>query len=346
MRKSTINQLTINNVVCLDLLRLCSAQVARHVIKIIHRRWTLLLIVSLLIVNSSALALGQAGQDIAVLKAGVGARPLGMGSAFVAISDNADAPFWNPAGLAKIDFSEITTMQTRLSTDADHYYISYVRPFLNGALGISWIQIGIGDIEKTASPESDTYNEVVKLGVFSYYSNAYMVSYGTNLTDKLSFGLTAKYLTNDMYQIEEGQAYGFSLTPGLLYKPNYHFSLGLKIDEVLNHQKWGTGTVEQVPPKIRLGLAYKIHNPGLTISADVSQIAKIGYSPEFYFGSEYIMSLGKKKDNLAIRLGYAKNTLTGGVGFTDKHIEINYAYVAQQALSKNNVHRISLSGKW
>ena len=40
----------------------------------------------------AVVAQGQAGQDIATLKAGVGARPLGMGGAFTAIADNADAP--------------------------------------------------------------------------------------------------------------------------------------------------------------------------------------------------------------------------------------------------------------
>ena len=44
-----------------------------------------------------ALAQGQAGTDLAILNAGVGARALGMGSAFTAIADNADAPYWNPA---------------------------------------------------------------------------------------------------------------------------------------------------------------------------------------------------------------------------------------------------------
>src|SRR3989339_1554438 len=83
---------------------------------------------------STGLALEQAGQDIAVLKAGVGARPLGMGGAFTAIADDADSPSWNPGGLGFVDKAEITTSQTRLSTDADHYYVSYVNPTEWGTL--------------------------------------------------------------------------------------------------------------------------------------------------------------------------------------------------------------------
>ena len=204
---------------------------------------------------SAAGAQGQAGTDIAVLKAGVGARPLGMGGAFTAIADNADAPYWNPAGLGNLSSSEITTMQTKLSSDADHYYVSYVRPAFGGTFGISWIQVGLGNVTQT-STEVDTHNEVQNISIFSYFSNAYMLSYGKNINDKLSIGLTGKYLTSDMFGVAGGQAYGYSITPGILIKPREHLSIGLKVDELVNSQSWGTGTVEHAPPKIRLGLAY------------------------------------------------------------------------------------------
>jgi long-subunit fatty acid transport protein len=94
----------------------------------------ILFVIWILSFNCFAVDTGQAGLDIAVLKAGVGARALGMGSAFTAVADNADAPFWNPAGLSRIKDNEITAMQTKLSTDADHYYVSYVTPLFGGGL--------------------------------------------------------------------------------------------------------------------------------------------------------------------------------------------------------------------
>jgi len=299
---------------------------------------TLLLIVLLLIVNSAALAQGEAGQDIAVLKAGVGARPLGMGSAFTAVADNADAPYWNPAGLGSIDKNEITTMQTKLSTDADHYYISYVRPAFGGTLGVSWIQVGLGTISQT-SAEVDPNNEVINLGVFSYFSNAYILSYGREINERLSVGLAAKYLTSDMFQIEGGQAHGYSVTPGLLYKLSNNWRFGLKIDELINSQEWGTGTVEQVPPKIRLGLAYARPNPGL-FAVDISQVLRDGYAATASAGYEWA------KDGLSLRVGYDEGGLTAGAGFESGHTRIDYAYVTQRELSRENVHRVSLTGIW
>ena len=182
----------------------------------------LILLTAYCLLPTSVLAQGQAGTDIAVLKAGVGARPLGMGSAFTAIANNADAPYWNPAGLGFVSSNEITTAQTKLSTDADHYYLSYVRPALGGTLGVSWIQVGLGNIEITPSEEAvkRNNNEAQVLGIFSYFSNAYLLSYGKKLNDHISVGLTAKYLTSDMTSISGGQAWGWSVTPGILVKMN------------------------------------------------------------------------------------------------------------------------------
>jgi hypothetical protein len=311
---------------------------------IVMRNTILILIFAVCLTCPAYADVGQAGLEIDVLKAGVGARALGMGSAFTAIADNCDSVYWNPAGLSQINFHEITTMQTKLSTDADHYYISYVQPFLWGGIGVSWVQVSLGDIYETGV-STDEFNEVVPLGVFSYFSNAYMLAYGQELMSNLSIGITAKYLQADMpglISAEGGSAYGYSITPGILWKPSRQLSVGFKIDELVNSQKWGTGTEEHVPPKYRFGIAYswRIWGYSLLFSGDYSQIAKEGYVGEGVVGAEL------KTDGISLRLGLMDSAMTGGVGFTDKHISVDYAYVNQMSLSRENVHRISLTGRW
>lgn len=290
----------------------------------------------------------QAGTDIAVLKAGVGARPLGMGSAFTAVADNVDAPYWNPAGLGFIGQNEITTSQTKLSTDANHYYMSYIKPAWGGTLGISWIQVGLGSISQTSS-EVDVNNEVVDLGVFSYFSNAYLFSYGRALNDRVSVGLTAKYLTSNMTDIIGGQAFGYSITPGLLWKFKEGWTLGAKLDEMINAQQWGTSTIEHAPPKLRVGLAYRPPQPGSFV-IDISQVLRSSYAAEVSTGYEWSV------DGLAMRLGYTGGGLTAGAGFAAMSevvpgadpvlVKVDYAYCSQADLTRENVHRISLSGAW
>jgi len=233
-------------------------------------------------------------------------------------------------------------LQTRMSTDADHYYLSYVRPFLGGTLGVSWIQVGLGSIVQTSS-EVDVNNEVQNLGLFSYFSNAYLLAYGKKINDHISFGITGKYLTSDMVNITAGQAYGYSITPGFLVdlRQNKEVGLrvGLKIDELINQQSWGTGTVEQAPAKLRIGLAYQPSNRG-TLALDLSQTLREGYGTEVAVGYEW------QRDVLAIRLGYNDGGLTAGAGFDSGQVQVDYAYVTQQDLSRDNVHRVSLTGSW
>ena len=282
------------------------------------------------------------GIDIAILKAGVGARPLGMGGAFTAVADNADAPFWNPAGLGEIGQSQITAMQTRIGIDTDHYYISYVQPLLGGTIGLAWIQMGLGSIPLT-SGEVDANNEVQNLGITSYFSNAYLLAFGKELNDKISLGLTATYLTSDLFQYSKGTMNGYSITPGIMLRLSNNnlrqLTIGLKVEDLFNQQNWGTGTVEQAPAKIRLGLAYRSPNPGL-FAVDVSQTLKRGYAAEAAIGYEW------ERDGLSLRAGYGGNGISAGAGFVSGHTRLDYAYVTQQDVSKDNVHRVSLTGVW
>ncbi len=284
-----------------------------------------------------ALETAQGGIDIAVLKAGVGARPLAMAGAYTAVSDNSDAPYWNPAGLAEIKYSEISTMQTKLSSDADHFYLSYVQPLFGGTLGVSWIQIGTGSISQT-SKEVDGYNQVQILSIFSYFSNAYLFSYGKALTDRINLGITGKLLTSDFNTISGGQAYGYSISPGLQIKLNDQITLGAKLDEMLNEQKWGTGTQEKSPSKLRIGLSLK-NRFGL-FALDASQVLKSAYGTELASGYEY------KYGSLALRAGLNDAGMTAGVGFGIEQTQIDYAYVVQNNLTRSNAHRISLAGRW
>ena len=295
-------------------------------------------VVVLTLLVTTSFGLAQAGSDFSALSAMVGAGALSMGGAFTAIADNQDATSWNPAGLANVSSQEISTMQTRLSTDADQYYLSYATKLFNGTLGISWTQISLGDISQTTS--TDAFNEVITTSIFSYFSNAYLLAYGLPVNQNLSLGLTAKYLSSDMTQISGGQAYGYSLTPGILFHPMGFpgVSVGLKIDELLSEQKWGTGAVEKSPAKARLGVA--VSRDENTFALDVSQVLQSMYSPEYSLGYQW------KKHNIALRLGILGSAITAGAGFGSGNATLDYAYVQQEELSRDNVHRISLSGKW
>ena len=79
----------------------------------------------------------------------IGTRPLSMGGAFVAVSDDANTISWNPAGLPGMRRTEITSTYTDLSAmGSTQSYLGFVRPFSDRiALGFDWSSIGFDDGE-------------------------------------------------------------------------------------------------------------------------------------------------------------------------------------------------------
>jgi hypothetical protein len=92
------------------------------------------------------------------LKIQVGARALGMGGAFVAIADDATAPYWNPAGMVYLPYREVIPQhQEKFGNLANHDYLGGVFPLggpkgRNAALGIGLIRFAVDDIPITPRP--------------------------------------------------------------------------------------------------------------------------------------------------------------------------------------------------
>ena len=56
---------------------------------------------------------------------GYGVRPMGMGGAFTAVSDDPNAAYYNPAGLLKAPYAGISLMYTRQMTVVPYYYTTF-----------------------------------------------------------------------------------------------------------------------------------------------------------------------------------------------------------------------------
>jgi hypothetical protein len=79
----------------------------------------------------------------------MGPRPRAMGSAFVAVADDANAVSWNPSGMTQLDRFEITGCRTLLyavdGLSNDYISMVYDAPRI-GAFGLSWVRLGLKDI--------------------------------------------------------------------------------------------------------------------------------------------------------------------------------------------------------
>lgn len=92
------------------------------------------------------------------LKVPVGPRAIAMGGAFTAVSDDATAPFWNPAGLVYLPYREVLFQHAeRFGSLLNHDYLGGVFPLggppsRESALGVSMVRLAVDDIQITPRP--------------------------------------------------------------------------------------------------------------------------------------------------------------------------------------------------
>ena len=120
-------------------------------------RWLSVLLLAVVVRGAGA---GDEGSfALEFLGMGVGARAAAMGSAYVAVAEDASAAYWNPAGLTGVEHYGFTTQHADMFQQgtqesalmrglAQYNFMNVVVPFERGKLGISWIRLGIDDVPR------------------------------------------------------------------------------------------------------------------------------------------------------------------------------------------------------
>ncbi len=84
------------------------------------------------------------------LSIGQGSRAIGMGSAFVAISDDPSAIYWNPAGIAKIQGASFIVDHTKWIADLNYNFLAMTYSLGDfGTIGASFTTSDYGDMKVT-----------------------------------------------------------------------------------------------------------------------------------------------------------------------------------------------------
>jgi hypothetical protein len=153
------------------------------------------------------------------LKVDVGARAVGMGSAYVSVVEDATAMYWNPAGLARVRGNEAVFSHAQWIADIGMSYAGVAVDLGNlGKIGVSGQFETMDEMERTTILEPDGTGEMFDAG-----SYAFGLSYARNLTDRFSIGMTAKFIQERIYH---STANGAALDIGALFDTQFY---GMKI---------------------------------------------------------------------------------------------------------------------
>ncbi|MFC1555677.1 tetratricopeptide repeat protein [candidate division KSB1 bacterium] len=199
----------------------------------------------------------------------IGARPMGMGGAFSAIANDANAIFWNPAGIATLQRQEITTMYSDpYGLGIAQSYLGYVLPITdNQAAAVDWMHHGFDDSELGFSDDN------------------FHMAYGLRLPWNVAVGAKMKFTNMDITLdgTSYGKSSGFGFDFGVLATPFRNLRLALVVNDL-----GGTSvtfdndvTEEIYKQQFRVGAAYTPFE-GLTVAADVDD--------RVHMGAEYWLS--------------------------------------------------------
>ncbi len=140
-----------------------------------------------------------------------GARATSMGSAFVSISDDQSAMFWNPAGLAKTSGFGIMFDHTKWLADVSYNYLaaSYNLGDL-GVIGMSFTTSNYGEMNVTTIEEPNGTGET-----FSARDVSFSLAYAINLTDNFCIGFNPKVVYQSLWKMG---ATAFAMDIGVQYR--------------------------------------------------------------------------------------------------------------------------------
>ncbi|GBD86556.1 hypothetical protein BMS3Abin03_00476 [bacterium BMS3Abin03] len=203
---------------------------------------------------------------------GIGGRPLGMGGAFVGIANDVTAGYYNPAGLANINYPQISLMHSEQFGNLVNYdYAAVGIPFgQDMSFGLSIMRLGVDGIPDTRNALIDGQTGVLindinniyarldysRITEFSNQDWAIYLTFSKRQTDKFYWGANVKIIKRD---IAEFSATGVGFDVGAYYMPIQNLSLGANLqDATTTLIAWNTGRNELVSPTLKVGGAYMI----------------------------------------------------------------------------------------
>lgn len=275
----------------------------------------ILIIILILFVSKVYSQSGEGGEPGAFMKNGFGARPTSLGNSFTAISNDASAIFYNPAGLSSVNKLQVLGMYSNLFGNIEglnYGNIGVSKGFEFGTMGLGIIYSSVSDIPyvvNVSGPSGET---------FSDNEMAMILSYSRRVTDNLQIGINGKYIRHSIAGFE---ASGFGFDVALLTTFNDKLKMGLMIQDAIGATIKLNGRDDVYISKFKFGIAYTPIST-LTISPEIMVTGN--KKAQLSIGSEYDVY----KNMIKLRGGYntVQEAPSFGIGLKYSQINLDYSY--------------------
>ena len=237
--------------------------------------------------------IGTAGGQELLIPAG--SRGAALGGSVVANSNGVDAIYWNPAGLANLEGTEVMFTHLPYLFDVNVEYAAIgtqIEGF--GVLGVAVKVVNIGDMEETTEAFPDGTGRV-----FSPTLATLGVTYSRVLTANVNMGVTANIIRETIFEVDAtGIAFDFGFTYSTKYRgltfgfamknygPDLTFS-GRGFDRIPPDEKRPSSSrnaPSELPTSINIGTAYNFYSDDMSSATATANFRANNQSMDMWQG--------------------------------------------------------------
>ena len=321
------------------------------------------LVISLLLTTAAFAQDNKTGINGATfLKIGVGARQIALGSAVTTLEGDPTMMFWNPAGIASVDYKTSVSIDHNewlIGMNHDAFAVTHDVGFL-GTVGLGVIYIGLGDItaDRDIAPTADTKSRQADLATgatYSFYNMAANLTISRRFTDKLAMGASIKLIKES---IDDQSSSAIAGDFGVIYQTGWNdLVLGAHMSNLggdLEYYESDFGA--PIPLIFSIGVSMNLAKQQDTRLTGFLDATKRQDTQQLYFGGMewnlfekvalrggYKFALSGAEDAAGIKTTDEGASFGAGVWlpFSDTKLRVDYAFTDFNILT--STHRFSLN---
>lgn len=310
-----------------------------------------IIVLLVLIISTSAFGFEKVGvTSFQFLKISPDPTVASMGGAYAAISRGTESLFGNPAAMVFQNGFGTFISQTDYMFDTQHTSVAASWGFGSFAVGVYGMSVDYGSIQVTDIANLGFENGVFNPGLtgesLTLGASDMGVGFSQRLTDKFSYGLITKYVTED-FSVASAEVFAWDL--GVLYESHFKSIVLAATVRNFGPQVKYEEQAYPLPQTMNIGLSTHLlgANDPLFLESNVHDVLVTvdlvqprDYAQQYNVGAEYSF-----KDLVFARTGYRINYDTEGfnfgLGFKLKNVALNYGY-SDYGENLSGVHRFSI----
>jgi hypothetical protein len=279
-------------------------------------------------------AVAESNPTYSFLNNDVSARAAAMAGAYVAMRNDINALYYNPAALPDLERPQASFGYFKHLMDINAGYATYAQGIAGGTIGFGAQYVNYGTFDQTDELANT-------LGTFSAGDLALSCSYAFHYDQDVTLGATAKFIYSS---IADAHSSAVAMDLGLLYviPGSNPLTIGISVLNIGRQTDPYLNTREDLPFDVRMGAMIKPEHLPLQLGLSFQRLTEtrddfISHFRSFSLGGEFTLSKplrllfgydNERRRDLKIGTSAGMAGFSFGLGIVMKTLRLDYAYTS------------------